>query len=61
MANEREVRIEGRCVNQAVAAPERCDSGNTGGAGRVAQDLQVETITVTGSRIPRADSPPTAR
>ncbi len=55
MANEREVRIEGRCGTKRSQRLSVAIAATLAAQAALAQDLQVETITVTGSRIPRAD------
>jgi hypothetical protein len=55
MANERAVRIEGRCGSRRSQRLSVAIAATLAAQAALAQDVQVETITVTGSRIPRAD------
>lgn len=55
MANERAVRIDGRCVNKRSRRLSVAIAATLAAQGALAQDAGLETVTVTGSRIPRAD------
>lgn len=55
MANERAVRIEGRCANKRSRRLSVAIAATLAAQGALAQDAGLETVTVTGSRIPRAD------